>query len=55
MCEREAEHMAYVLVNHGLYKKYKTFSVLIYSYINTSGNWQNDIAFEFSAAGNFSC
>ena len=29
MCERDAEHMAYVLVNHGLFKKYKTFSVLI--------------------------
>ena len=24
-----------------LFKKYKTFSVLIYSYINTSGNWKN--------------
>ena len=23
-----------------LFKKYKTFSVLIYSYINTSGNWK---------------
>ena len=23
-------------------KKYKTFSVLIYSYINTSGNWKNE-------------
>ena len=23
-------------------KKYKTFSVLIYSYINTSGNWENE-------------
>ena len=22
-------------------KKYKTFSVLIYSYINTSGNWKS--------------
>jgi hypothetical protein len=22
--------------------KYKTFSVLIYSYINTSGNWENE-------------
>ena len=22
--------------------KYKTFSVLIYSYINTSGNWKNE-------------
>ena len=32
-------------VNHLLYflfKKYKTFSVLIYSYINTSGNWKNE-------------
>ena len=25
-----------------LFKKYKTFSVLIYSYINTSGNWRNE-------------
>ena len=25
-----------------LIKKYKTFSVLIYSYINTSGNWKNE-------------
>ena len=25
-----------------LFKKYKTFSVLIYSYINTSGNWENE-------------
>ena len=24
------------------FKKYKTFSVLIYSYINTSGNWENE-------------
>ena len=24
------------------FKKYKTFSVLIYSYINTSGNWKNE-------------
>ena len=23
-------------------KKYKTFSVLIYNYINTSGNWKNE-------------
>ena len=27
---------------HLLFKKYKTFSVLIYSYINTSGNWKNE-------------
>ena len=25
-----------------LFKKYRTFSVLIYSYINTSGNWKNE-------------
>ena len=24
------------------FKKYKTFSVLIYTYINTSGNWKNE-------------
>ena len=24
------------------FNKYKTFSVLIYSYINTSGNWENE-------------
>ena len=27
---------------HYLFKKYKTFSVLIYSYINTSGHWKNE-------------
>ena len=26
----------------GLYLRNKTFSVLIYSYINTSGNWKNE-------------
>ena len=25
-----------------IFKKYKTFSVLIYSYINTSGNWKSE-------------
>ena len=25
-----------------IFKKYKTFSVLICSYINTSGNWKNE-------------
>ena len=25
-----------------MFKKYKTFSMLIYSYINTSGNWKNE-------------
>ena len=29
-------------LNHVKFKKYKTFSVLIYSYINTSGNWKNE-------------
>ena len=24
------------------HNKYKTFSILIYSYINTSGNWENE-------------
>ena len=28
--------------NSLLLKKYKTFSVSIYSYINTSGNWKNE-------------
>ena len=27
---------------HAWFKRYKTFSVLIYSYINTSGNWKNE-------------
>ena len=31
------QKVMYVIVN-----KYKTFSVLIYSYINTSGNWENE-------------
>ena len=30
----------YVVLKY-IFKKYKTFSVLIYSYINTSGNWKN--------------
>ena len=25
-----------------IFDKYKTFSVLIFSYINTSGNWENE-------------
>ena len=29
-------------INLVTFKKYKTFSVLIYSYINTSGNWKNE-------------
>jgi hypothetical protein len=27
---------------NAMFNKYKTFSVLIYSYINTSGNWENE-------------
>jgi hypothetical protein len=27
---------------YSIFNKYKTFSVLIYSYINTSGNWENE-------------
>ena len=35
--------MLHVCVHvRALFKKYKTFSVLIYSYINTSGNWKNE-------------
>ena len=31
-----------MLCLHVIIKKCKTFSVLIYSYINTSGNWKNE-------------
>ena len=27
-----------------IFKKYKTFSVFIYSYINTNRNWKNEIS-----------
>jgi hypothetical protein len=30
------------IVFEGTFNKYKTFSVLIYSYINMSGNWENE-------------
>ena len=30
------------IISRLISKKYKTFSVLIYSYINTSGNWKNE-------------
>ena len=30
--------LCYVMLCYVMFKKYKTFSVLIYSYINTSGN-----------------
>ena len=33
------------LLEHLSFMKYKTFSVLIYSYINTSGNWKNEKLF----------
>ncbi len=32
----------YITFIRFIFKKYKTFSVLIYSYINTSGNWKNE-------------
>ena len=32
----------YFIACQPVFKKYKTFSVLIYSYINTSGNWKNE-------------
>ena len=35
-CNKISDHF------HMIFKKYKTFSVLIYSYINTSGNWKNE-------------
>ena len=31
-----------------IFNKYKTFSVLIFSYINTSGNWENEKLCVFS-------
>ena len=34
--------LTFVLAMSMQLKKYKTFSVLIYSYINTSGNWKNE-------------
>ncbi len=36
------KYINYILNNIFIFKKYKTFSVLIYSYINTSGNWKNE-------------
>ena len=32
----------WVIRRNVIFNKYKTFSVLIYSYINTSGNWENE-------------
>ena len=37
---RSSRKMLFLFPN--IFKKYKTFSVLIYSYINTSGNWKNE-------------
>jgi hypothetical protein len=34
-------YIMYIL-QHFIFNKYKTFSVLIYSYTNTSGNWENE-------------
>ena len=41
-CFREHTEYYYKLQSQIQFKKYKTFSVLIYSYINTSGNWKNE-------------
>jgi hypothetical protein len=30
------------LIHYVMFNKYKTFPVLIYIYINTSGNWENE-------------
>ena len=35
-------HIFLTFQSHIKFKKYKTFSVLIYSYINMSGNWKNE-------------
>ena len=46
--QRKAHHRGKIMLSlsltdfRALFKKYKTFSVLIYSYINTSGNWKNE-------------
>ena len=32
----------YLSLQQLIFNKYKTFFVLIYSYINTSGNWENE-------------
>jgi hypothetical protein len=37
-----AEPNAPTVLVYVTFNKYKTFSVLIYSYINTSGNWENE-------------
>jgi hypothetical protein len=34
---KQIKYCAKMIIN-----KYKTFSVLIYSYIKTSGNWENE-------------
>ena len=36
------EHSYKNFTKEVIFKKYKTFPVLIYSYINTSGNWKNE-------------
>ena len=35
-------HKERVYAQTFIFNKYKTFSVLIYRYINTSGNWENE-------------
>ena len=34
--------MSIIILFITIFNKYKTFSALIYSYINTSGNWKNE-------------
>ncbi len=42
ICEKgRRKCFVHVYTKHMTFKEYKTFSVLIYSYINTSGNWKN--------------
>jgi hypothetical protein len=43
LVNRICSHCFFTVVDISLiFNKYKTFSVLIYSYINTSGNWENE-------------
>jgi hypothetical protein len=44
----QSEHALYTC--YFIINKYKTFSVLIYSYINTSGNWENEKLFIYNIA-----
>ena len=41
-CRRFISCFSVKLEKEVIFNKYKTFSVLIYSYINTSGKWENE-------------